>query len=409
MRLRGIKALICAAVLLLPAVSATAAQAAEKDESLDNMQVMKWGLGSVEKAVLENNPTAKSLLMTAAGMTGGSVDYTAQTEGLEAQAASYQSLIDGMDAAMRELDTDIDLYKTYAAQKKLLQNSLDSLQASISAPQYSTASLQAEDMAYQLQRQSKDIANQLAAGAQNMLISVRTLQLSEEQLNRQLDAAERNISTLELKLSCGMVSQYDVDTAKHQRDNLCISIDRLQSQCRDMASNIALMCGFGADTLIMPSTLAKVYHGDLNKMDYKTDLQQVLKNSYTIWQKWVEFRSTSNKYDENDAGAEEALQAARDSVTAEQKEVENAFQTIFQSVLDKKEARDAAETALEQAELDFKTQTIKYNSGMLSMMDYLDAQDKKADAEQALSTAELELLSAYKQYQWALEGYVSKS
>jgi len=412
MRLRRIKTLICATVLLLPAVSAAAAQATKKGEAPDNMnnrKVIEWGLGSVEKAVLENNPTAKSLLMTAASMTGGSVDYSGQTDSLGSQTASYQSLIDGMDAAMRELDTNSDLYKTYAAQKKLLQHSLESLQASINTPQAAMGSLQGEDMTYQMQRQSENIANQLAMGAQNMLISIRTLQLSEEQLNRQLDAAERNIRTLKLKLSCGMVSQYDVDTAKNERDHLRSSVDSLQSQCRDMASNIALMCGLGADTLVMPSTLAKINQNDLNKMDYKADLQQVLKNSYTIWQKRVELRSTSNQYDENDAGAEEALQAARDSVTAEQKEVENAFQNIFQSVLDKKEARDAAEAALEQTKLDFKIETIQYNSGMLSTLDYLDAQNERADAEQALSTAELELLSAYTQYQWALEGLISQS
>ena len=75
------------------------------------------------------------------------------------------------------LDTTSDLYKTYAAQLKVLEDYQTSLnQNAVSGMQQAMAMLsQLDDAAYTLRKQAKNVSGQLALGAQTMLITIKNL------------------------------------------------------------------------------------------------------------------------------------------------------------------------------------------------------------------------------------------
>jgi len=50
---------------------------------------------------------------------------------------------------------------------------------------------------------------------------------------------------------------------------------------------------------------------------------------------------------------------------------------------------------------------VKYELGTLSKLDYQQAQDDLAEAQDAVTTAKINLLSAYQTYQWAKKGLIS--
>lgn len=411
-----ISVLLAGVLCAFPAVPAGAAgeaaapAAQEEQAGPAEPAVREMGLRAVASAVQENNPTVQALRENAesieesgalAGASGGSGSVS-PIDILNAQ-------IQGLEQAMQGLDTESDLYKTYAVQKSLLEAQVEELEGSLSSSmaQGEMALLQLGDAAYQVRRQADNIEGQLAQTAQTLLITIQNLKYNRGQLERQLASLDRTIDVAEVQLSIGTISQYQMDLYRNQRDNLARTIDTLQTQCESLGSSIALLCGYDADTVVMPSTLAPVYDSQLREMSYEDDLELAKQNSFSIWQKRSELRRAQNAYDEDISGTDYAVQSAKDALVAEQQAVESSFGTIFQGVADSRAALDAARTAEQQAELDFRTSQVQYSRGMISELAYRQAQDTLENAKDAVEIAQLNLTSAYNQYEWAKQGVMT--
>ena len=389
---------------------AAAPAAQEEQAGPAEPAVREMGLRAVASAVQENNPTVQALRENAesieesgalAGATGGSGSVS-PIDILNAQ-------IQGLEQAMQGLDPESDLYKTYAVQKSLLEAQVEELEGSLSSSmaQGEMALLQLGDAAYQVRRQADNIEGQLAQTAQTLLITIQNLKYNRGQLERQLASLDRTIDVAEVQLSIGTISQYQMDLYRNQRDNLARTIDTLQTQCESLGSSIALLCGYDADTVVMPSTLAPVYDSQLREMSYEDDLELAKQNSFSIWQRRSELRQAQNAYDEDISGTDYAVQSAKDALAAEQQAVESSFGTIFQGVADSRAALGAARTAEQQAELDFRTSQVQYSRGMISELAYRQAQDTLENAKDAVEIAQLNLTSAYNQYEWAKQGVMT--
>ena len=407
-----ISALLAGTLCVLPVLPAGAAgetpPAAQEEQAADPtaVTVRKMGMRAVRAAVEEGSPTAQVLRKTAASMDPGSISGAT---GGSSEAEALQGLIASMTAAMEAIENKEDsLYKTYEAQIKVLQIQLEGLQQSASsAMQGMTALLQLEDAAYQLRRQADNVAGQLAQTAQTLLITIQSLQYNKEQIERQIAALDRTIAVAEVQLSIGTISQLQMDTYHNQRDNLARSLETLDVQCENLGSSIALLCGFDAGTVVMPSRISLVYAADLREMSYEDDLAEAKANSFSIWQQRNELRQAQNVYDEDIPATGLSVQSARDALEAEQQAVESSFATIFQTVKDSQAALSAAQTAEQQAELDFHTSEVQYSRGMISRLEYQQAQDTLENAKLAVEMAQLNLTSAYNQYDWAKQGVMS--
>lgn len=411
-----ISVLLAGVLCAFPAVPAGAAgeaaapAAQEEQAGPAEPAVREMGLRAVASAVQENNPTVQALRENAESIEeSGSLAGASGGSGSVSPIDILNAQIQGLEQAMQGLDTESDLYKTYAVQKSLLEAQVEELEGSLSSSmaQGEMALLQLGDAAYQVRRQADNIEGQLAQTAQTLLITIQNLKYNRGQLERQLASLDRTIDVAEVQLSIGTISQYQMDLYRNQRDNLARTIDTLQTQCESLGSSIALLCGYDADTVVMPSTLAPVYDSQLREMSYEDDLELAKQNSFSIWQKRSELRRAQNAYDEDISGTDYAVQSAKDALAAEQQAVESSFGTIFQGVADSRAALDAARTAEQQAELDFRTSQVQYSRGMISELAYRQAQDTLENAKDAVEIAQLNLTSAYNQYEWAKQGVMT--
>ena len=411
-----ISVLLAGVLCAFPAVPAGAAgeaaapAAQEEQAGPAEPAVREMGLRAVAGAVQENNPTVQALRENAESIEeSGSLAGASGGSGSVSPIDILNAQIQGLEQAMQGLDPESDLYKTYAVQKSLLEAQVEELEGSLSSSmaQGEMALLQLGDAAYQVRRQADNIEGQLAQTAQTLLITIQNLKYNRGQLERQLASLDRTIDVAEVQLSIGTISQYQMDLYRNQRDNLARTIDTLQTQCESLGSSIALLCGYDADTVVMPSTLAPVYDSQLREMSYEDDLELAKQNSFSIWQRRSELRQAQNAYDEDISGTDYAVQSAKDALAAEQQAVESSFGTIFQGVADSRAALDAARTAEQQAELDFRTSQVQYSRGMISELAYRQAQDTLENAKDAVEIAQLNLTSAYNQYEWAKQGVMT--
>lgn len=404
--------LLCAFPAVPAGAAGEAAAPAAQEEQAGPAEpaVREMGLRAVASAVQENNPTVQALRENAESIEeSGALAGTSGGSGSVSPIDILNAQIQGLEQAMQGLDTESDLYKTYAVQKSLLEAQVEELEGSLSSSmaQGEMALLQLGDAAYQVRRQADNIEGQLAQTAQTLLITIQNLKYNRGQLERQLASLDRTIDVAEVQLSIGTISQYQMDLYRNQRDNLARTIDTLQTQCESLGSSIALLCGYDADTVVMPSTLAPVYDSQLREMSYEDDLELAKQNSFSIWQKRSELRQAQNAYDEDISGTDYAVQSAKDALAAEQQAVESSFGTIFQGIADSRAALDAARTAEQQAELDFRTSQVQYSRGMISELAYRQAQDTLENAKDAVEIAQLNLTSAYNQYEWAKQGVMT--
>ena len=307
---------------------------------------------------------------------------------------------------MAGLDKGSDLYKTYAAQLQVLKDYQTSLQQNaMSAYQQGMAMLtQLDDAAYTVRKQAGSITGQLALGAQTMLITIKSLGCTKEQLQCTLAQLDRNIAVLKTQRRLGMISQLQLDTVQNQRDKLAQSIDTLETTRENLGSSVALLCGLDANTIVMPADFAALYEGDLDKMSYDKDLALAQKNSFLIWQKKDALRSAQNAYDKEISGTAEAVKSAEEAVEAAKESIVASFDSVYKTVKDCRTALAAKKTAQAQAELELKTAAVKYKKGIISKLAYQQAQDAVTSAKLDVETAYLSLYSAYNQYEWAKEG-----
>ena len=399
--LAGVMCVFC----VLPAGAAATGRSADAAQTADAgapaLTYKSWGLGSVKKAVQENNPTAQALMKTAAGIDTAS-DISNQLAaaglGLQAQIEAYQKMIDDMTAAMGA-SADETLKATYQAQIAYLQATVDSLTQSKNAlpVQQQSAVSKIEDAEYQLRSQAENIADQMTLGAQKLLITLQTLEYSQDTIARNLAMIDRNLAVLRVQRSIGMASELAVDTLANQRDDLAMTQQTLANQVGKLQSNLALMCGLDAGTAVRPSAFQTPNEWDLRKMSLEKDTKTALDNSFSIWQKRVKVRAASNQDDSYD-GVKESVAAAKEALAAEQQSVETSFKTIYQTVSDCWLTEAAAETALRTAQTDLRTSEVRYKRGMISRLAYQQAQDAVDTAQGNLKTAQLKLLSAYNTY-----------
>ena len=203
-----------------PAASQTGTSTAQSKPAA--YTVKKMGLLGVKRTVESDNNTVKMLNKTAA-----SLDSSSYMSG-SASGATGESEI----AIYAALDKTSDLYKTYAAQLKVLEDYQTSLnQNAVSGMQQAMAMLsQLDDAAYTLRKQAKNVSGQLALGAQTMLITIKNLGCTKENLQVTLTQLDRNLAVLKTQRKLGMIGQLQLDTVQNQRDKLAQSIDTLETK-----------------------------------------------------------------------------------------------------------------------------------------------------------------------------------
>lgn len=368
----------------------------------------EMGLVAVERNVRENNPTIRTLNYTAAGIGSGGKASLADNGELAALVGQYSAAVAELQQAY-EAAEDEAVKQAYALQLGIHQANLASLQGTIAMPAMTAAMTQMmlEDAEYGVRQQAGNVAKQLCYGAESMLIGMKSLAVVTEDLTRTLASLDRTIEVMKIQKERGMVSQLQFDNVCEQRRQLSVQIESLQNQQQSLGSNLALMCGYEADMCIVPGNLSHITLRNIQEMDYETDLAVGLKNSYELWSKKNAVMQAGNKRDIHISGTVDAYEAAKKDAEATEEALKQAFKAIYDAVADQKLAVDAAQTAYTKAQSDLSISKTKYELGAISHMDYLAAQDTCAAAKNAVETAHLNLISAYRAYTWAKQGLIS--
>ena len=410
----GLSALLLCS-MCAPAYAADAGSGEQAAEAEENAPV-SLTFDTLEQTVRENNVSIKSYNNTVKSEeeTDVSVDYDMDYITIVNQISSYRQQIADLKDAIDDLGDDPE----QAALKSTLQAQLRTLERNLQAAHSSYNDLDdKEDDAKEDQqktvvstrREMQNAADQICKDAENNYISLEALQYSLNETERSLAQLDRNIAAVEKQVALGMAGPNQLKSLQSQRETLLASQTTLNTQYESLSNTLAIQCGYHTGTVFRTAALPAVTQEQLDALDYEADLQEALDNSYSIWSKEYAVETASDDYADGVTNNLHAFDAAKIDRDAEIENVTASFRQLYKDIQEKQAALTAAQANLAQAQKTYDVQELQYRLGIISQIEYMNAQDTLAAAEESAASAEIDLFTAYQTYQWAKRGVMSSA
>lgn len=399
--------------MCVPAYAADAqADTEEQTESEEQTGPVKLSFDALEQTVRENNISIKAYESTikSAEETDVGDNYITNYIELSNQINSYQSQIRELESALDGV-TDSTLQASLQAQINILQSQLNAVLAQYDDldDDEDDAEEDQEKTVISTRREMENAADQVCVAAEDTYISLQTLQYSINETARSLAQMDRNIAVTEKQVSLGITGENTLKSLQSQRESLLSSQQSLNTQLENLTNTLALQCGYALGTELETEALPAVTQEQLDALDYEADLQEALDNSYSIWSKENTMENASDDYADGVTDNLYAYDAAKIDRDAEIENVTASFRQLYKDIQEKQAALTAAQANLEQAQKTYAVQELQYNRGMISQMEYMNAQDTLVAAEESAMSAQIDLFTSYNTYQWAKRGVMSSA
>ena len=376
------------------------------------------GFTGLEKTVRANNLTIQSFHKTLAGIANTDLDaqFFMQEMQYQAQLNQYKTEYDAYDRYVQALqalgssdgavEAQLQLAMTL---RTLAQKGMESMQMTIDGldDAQEAAQDQLDETYAETKAQLDNTANQIVVGAQTAYLGIISTREGIETLDRNLTALDRQIAAVEKQVELGMAAPLTLENLQQSRRSVAAQRETLELVQQTAENQLSLLCGNTAGTTVKPTVAPTVTSKQLSDMNYTTDLAQAMENSYSIWSAQNAVRKASNDYEDDVTSTVDAYEAAKLTLENTEESVTNSFRQMYLDVQDKKRLLDEAQAAYDMEEKNFAVDQLQYDRGMISQMDYLTAQDDLAAKQDAVTTAEHDLFTAYNTYDWARRGYMS--
>lgn len=409
----GLSALLLCGMCAPAYAADTQTDTGEQSETEEQTGPVKLSFDTLEQTVRENNITIKAYENTvkSAEETDVRDDFLFDSLELGSQINGYQQQINELERAIAELEGEGTeaLRGSLEAQKEILQMQLDAALA-----QYDNldddeddAEEEQEKTVVSTQREMQNAADQVCVNAEETYISLQTMQYSLNETDRSLAQLDRSIAAAEKQVAIGMAGPNTLKSLQSQRETLLASRQALETRMENLNNTLALQCGYTLGTELETEALPAVTQEQLDALDYEADLKEALENSYSIWAQKDALESASDDYANGVTDNLYAHDAAKIQLDAQTENVKASFREMYKDVQEKQAASAAALANLEQAQKTFAVQQVQYDRGMISRMDYMNAQDTLTAAEESAASAQIDLFTSYNTYQWAKRGVMS--
>lgn len=243
---------------------------------------------------------------------------------------------------------------------------------------------------------------QYALVEKNVVIQAQTAMNSYYKLQYQLESLRKNRELLDLVLastqgrqSQGMATAAEVLTAQQNLQSADAQIIAMENQIETTRQNLIIMLGWGQGALPEIRPMPEVDVERIRSMDVEEDTRKALEADYTLRLHQQNLENSTN--DEN-------RRIYSQSVEDDKQQIAMAVSDSYQKVIQAKNSLDEAVTSLEVAEKAWNTANTKFQLGLVSRLEHLQAETAAVTAGQDLEVKKLELFQAMETYDWVVKG-----
>lgn len=242
--------------------------------------------------------------------------------------------------------------------------------------------------------QIRQYEKQVISGAQSAMIGYNTIVDNKATLETMVDLYQKQCDMYQRMAALGLVNQTDVVSAQTSLIGAKSQLASLQSQEDSVYRTLCLLLGYDPDSGVEIRNLPAFDMSRLDGMNLEADTKKAIGNNYTLIGQRTSAKGETNAQ----------IAARLNTIEEGEQKLTIEMQRLYQDVLDKKAAYEAAMTGYEAAEKSNGAAQRQYQNGLLSEMQYVGTQISYNQKKAAKESAELDLWTAMNAYDWGIEG-----
>ena len=242
--------------------------------------------------------------------------------------------------------------------------------------------------------QIRQYEKQVISGAQSAMIGYNTIVDNKATLETMVDLYQKQCDMYQRMAALGLANQTDVVSAQTSLIGAKSQLASLQSQQDSVYRTLCLLLGYDTGSGVEIRNLPDFDMSRLDGMNLKADTKKAIGNNYTLIGQRTSAKGETNAQ----------IAARLNTIEEGEQKLTIEMQRLYQDVLDKKAAYEAAMTGYEAAEKSNGAAQRQYQNGLLSEMQYVGTQISYNQKKAAKESAELDLWTAMNAYDWGIEG-----
>ena len=238
----------------------------------------------------------------------------------------------------------------------------------------------------------------LVSSAQTSMISYFKQQYELESTKAGLEYLQAVYDSATAKQNLGTGTQIQVLSAKKDLQDANASIEKLTSSIEETRQNLCIMLGWKYNDTPQIQELPIVDQEKITSMNPQKDLEEALKNNYTLN---INTRKLEN------ASSDVTKETLKRTIMNNKQNISADLVKLYQSVLTAQSACEQAKAEMELEKKNLDTAERKYQTSIVSRLEYLKQMNTSNTKVIAVKTSELNLFEAVQHYENAVSGLAS--
>ena len=349
------------------------------EEELARLQDNVLEYSEIQNRVREYNPTISQVWKT---YEDTRQDYANMVTELESQYQVVKNLADSYESAGEMMGNQV-LISTAKQLKKGYQSTMESMEDTVSQwnDNKSTGSIRSYE-------------RQMTAGAQQAMIGYDTIRQNIATLETMVQLYDRQYQMYTRQKELGLATDKDVLSSYTSFLSAQSQLASLNNQADSVRRSLCQLLGYDPETNPEIRSLPAFDMTRLEGMNLEEDTKKAIGNNYTLISQRTSAAGKTNAKREN---RNKILDEGDQKLTIE-------MQRLYQDVMDKKAAYDAAATGYQAAEASWGAAQRQYQNGLISEIQYIGLQLAYYQKKAAFESANLSLWQAMENYDWGITG-----
>lgn len=390
-------AAVLAGMLAVPSVPALAAPtgpgAGEQQDVYDAQTRVRLDdniieYDEIQLRVREYNPSISEAWRT---YRDSKADYEYVVTELESQYRSVRDTSDGYVDMGKLLGANTDAGRTLISSGRSMERSYRSIIQSM------RDQVNGWDDDKQNTATIRRYERQTTAGVQQAMIGYETICQNIDTLQTMVSLYEQQAAMTDRMAAQGMAVDTDLLSARKNLLSARSQLASLQSQQDSVRRTLCMLLGYDPDTNPEIRPIPEFDMSRLDGMNLEADTKKAIGNNYTLIS-----QRTSAKGETN---SQIAMRLNRINEGDEKVTIE--MQRLYQEVMDKKAAYEAASTGFAAAESSYAAAKRQYELGLVSQVQFTGLELSYLQKKAAKNSANLSLLQAMEDYDWAVMGFAA--
>lgn len=244
--------------------------------------------------------------------------------------------------------------------------------------------------------QRRKVWKMLTSGVQQLMNGYQQALASKELADTAAELAKAAYDSTVTQRGIGMATDTDVESAFRTLQAAQGQQKALEDAMTSLKQNLCRMTGWDYRASVEIREIPAPDVTRIDRMNPAADLERAIGNNYALIEQreTISGRGTANLNNKNRVLDESEAR------------IKTQLEALYQAVLEHKAAYEGADTAFQGALITMNGSDLKDQMGMLGRPEYLQCKLAYLQQKLALKTAQLNLLQAMEDYDWAVKGLI---